>query len=154
MAIYLIRHAKAGSRSAWTESDSLRPLDETGRRQALTIGEEWTHGKPAAVFSSPRLRCVQTVEPLAHCFDMQVQIEPDMEEDTPFERALRVVEEAADDTVFCSHGDVIPEVIDALIRRGMNVNGMSGALRKGAMFVLHRENGRFVTADYVPPPGV
>jgi 8-oxo-dGTP diphosphatase len=85
---------------------------------------------------------------------MQVQIEPDMEEDTPFERALRVVEDAADGTVFCSHGDVIPEVIDALIRRGMNVNGTTGALRKGAMFVLHRRDGRFVTADYVAPPRV
>lgn len=154
VAVYLIRHAKAGSRSAWTESDSTRPLDATGRQQALTIGEEWAHGRPTAVFSSPRLRCVQTVEPLAHCFDMEVRIEPDMEEDTPFERALRVVEDAADGTVFCSHGDVIPGVIDALIRRGMNVNGLSGALRKGAMFVLHRENGRFTTADYVPPPDV
>ena len=152
MAIYLIRHAKAGSRSAWTEGDSTRPLDETGRRQAATIGGEWTAGKPTAIVSSPRLRCVQTVEPLANRFGMEVQIEPGIEEDTPFERALRVVEDAADGTVFCSHGDVIPEVIDALIRRGMNVNGMSGALRKGAMFVLHRENGRFVTADYVAPP--
>ena len=152
MAIYLIRHAKAGSRSAWTESDSTRPLDDSGLRQSTAIAQYWGHAAPVAVFSSPRLRCVQTVTPLADRFGMEVQVEPDIEEDTPFERALRVVEDAADGTVFCSHGDVIPDVIDALIRRGMNVNGMSGALRKGAMFVLHRENGRFVTADYVAPP--
>ena len=135
MAIYLIRHAKAGSRSAWTESDSTRPLDDSGLRQSTAIAQHWDHAAPVAVFSSPRLRCVQTVTPLADRFGMEVQVEPDIEEDTPFERALRVVEDAADGTVFCSHGDVIPEVIDALIRRGMNVNGMSGALRKGAMFV-------------------
>ena len=152
MAIYLIRHAKAGSRSAWTESDSTRPLDDSGLRQSAAIAQHWSHAAPVAVFSSPRLRCVQTVTPLADRFGMEVQVEPDIEEDTPFERALRVVEDAADGTVFCSHGDVIPDVIDALIRRGMNVNGMSGALRKGAMFVLHRDNGRFVTADYVAPP--
>jgi 8-oxo-dGTP diphosphatase len=152
VAIYLIRHAKAGSRSAWTESDSTRPLDDSGLRQSAAIAQHWGHAAPIAVFSSPRLRCVQTVTPLADRFGMEVQVEPDIEEDTPFERALRVVEDAADGTVFCSHGDVIPDVIDALIRRGMNVNGMSGALRKGAMFVLHRENGRFVTADYVAPP--
>ena len=154
MAIFLIRHAKAGSRSAWTDSDSTRPLDDSGLRQATAIAEHWGHAAPVAVFSSPRLRCVQTVTPLAERFGLEVQVEPDMEEDTPFERALRVVEDAPDGTVFCSHGDVIPEVVDALIRRGMDVNGLSGALRKSAMFVLHRENGRFITADYVAPPVV
>ncbi len=154
MAIFLVRHAKAGSRSAWTDSDSTRPLDDSGLRQATAIAQHWGHAAPVAVFSSPRLRCVQTVTPLAERFGLEVQVEPDMEEDTPFERALRVVEDAPDGTVFCSHGDVIPEVVDALIRRGMDVNGLSGALRKGAMFVLHRENGRFITADYVAPPVV
>ena len=83
---------------------------------------------------------------------MEVQVEPDIEEDTPFERALRVVEDAADGTVFCSHGDVIPAVMDALVRRGLDVSGSRGALRKAAMFVVHREAARFVRAELVDPP--
>lgn len=153
MAVFLIRHAKAGSRSAWTESDSTRPLSAEGEAQARAIADGWSHGAPVAVFSSPRLRCVQTVQPLADRFGLAVAIEPMVEEDTPFEHALRVIEDAADGSVFASHGDVIPEVVDALIRRGMTITGSAGGLRKGAMFVLHREDGRFVRCDYVAPPG-
>jgi len=152
MPVFLIRHAKAGSRSAWTESDSLRPLSPEGEDQARAIADGWAHGKPTVVFSSPRLRCVQTVRPLADRFGLEVITEPMVEEDTPFEQALRVVEDAPDGAVFASHGDVIPDVVDALIRRGMTITGSAGGLRKGAMFVLHRENGRFVRCEYVAPP--
>lgn len=152
MAIYLIRHAKAGSRSAWTGSDYDRPLSDEGRAQALTIGEEWQWGKPSAVLSSPRLRCRETVQPLADCFEMEVRVEPLLDEDTPFESALAMLEEMPDGTVCCSHGDVIPAVLDALVRRGLELTGSKGALRKAAMFVVHRENGRFVRAELVDPP--
>lgn len=152
MAVFLIRHAKAGSRSAWTESDSTRPLSPDGEAQARAIADTWGHGAPVAVYSSPRLRCVQTVRPLAERFGLEVVIEPMVEEDTPFEHALRVIEDAPDGAVFASHGDVIPEVVDALIRRGMTITGSAGGLRKGAMFVLHREDGRFARCDYVAPP--
>ena len=152
MAIYLIRHAKAGSRSAWTGSDYDRPLSDEGRAQALTIGEEWRWGKPSAVLSSPRLRCRETVQPLADCFEMEVRVEPLLDEDTPFESALAMLEEMPDGTVCCSHGDVIPAVLDALVRRGLDLTGSKGALRKAAMFVVHRENGRFVRAELVDPP--
>ena len=154
MPIYLIRHAKAGSRSGWTESDSLRPLSDEGRQQAITIGEEWAFETPTAVYSSPRLRCMETVQHLADCFELPVVIDDRLEEGTPFEVLLPVLEEAAEGTVWSSHGDVIPDVINAMLRRGMEISGSAGALRKGAMFVVHRENGRFVRAEYVDAPRV
>ena len=152
MAIYLIRHAKALSRSGWTGSDNDRPLSDEGRAQALTIGEEWAGETPVAVLSSPRLRCRETVQPLADCFGLELRVEPTLDEDTPFERTLAMLEEAPDATVCCSHGDVIPAVMDALVRRGLELTGSRGALRKAAMFVVHRENGRFVRCEYVAPP--
>lgn len=152
MAIYLIRHAKAVSRSTWTGTDNDRPLSDDGRAQALTIGEEWSGDTPVAVLSSPRLRCRETVQPLADCFELELRVEPTLDEDTPFERTLAMLEEAPDGTVCCSHGDVIPAVMDALVRRGLELVGSRGALRKAAMFVVHRENGRFVRAELVDPP--
>lgn len=154
MAIYLIRHAKAVSRSTWTGSDRDRPLSDEGRAQALTIGEEWARETPVAVLSSPRLRCRETVQPLADCFELELRVEPTLDEDTPFERTLAMLEEAPDGTVCCSHGDVIPAVMDALVRRGLVLVGSRGALRKAAMFVVHREDGRFVRAELVDPPAV
>lgn len=152
MAIYLVRHARAESRSGWTDGDSTRPLTEAGHRQARAIADGWSHGHPVAVRSSPRLRCVQTVEPLAERFGLQVEIEPLLEEDTPFELVLPVLEAAPEETVWSSHGDVIPAVMDALLRRGLVLTGSAGALKKGAMFVLHRGNGSFTTAEYVEAP--
>ena len=52
MAIFLVRHAKAGSRSAWTDSDSTRPLDDSGLRQATAIAQHWGHAAPVAVSDS------------------------------------------------------------------------------------------------------
>ena len=34
--IYLVRHAKAGDRDAWTEDDGLRPLTKKGKLQVLS----------------------------------------------------------------------------------------------------------------------
>lgn len=153
MAIYLIRHAKAHSRSAWTESDYDRPLSDDGRAQALAIAHGWSGETPVAVLSSPRLRCRETVQPLAERFGLELRVETTLDEDTPFERTLAMLEEAPEGTVCCSHGDVIPAVMDALLRRGLDLTGSKGALRKAAMFVVHRENGRFVRAGLVDPPG-
>ena len=94
MAIYLVRHARAESRSAWTDGDTSRPLTPEGHDQAREIAATWSFGAPVAVWSSPRLRCVQTVEPLAARFGLSVGIEPFLEEDTPFERVLPLLEAA------------------------------------------------------------
>jgi 8-oxo-dGTP diphosphatase len=152
MALYLVRHAKAGSRSAWTGSDHDRPLSAEGRAQALSIANGWGRETPVAVLSSPRLRCRETVQPLADRFGLPLVVESRLDEDTPFEKVLALLEDSPDSTVFCSHGDVIPAVMDALVRRGLDVPGSRGALRKAAMFVVHREAGRFVRTELVDPP--
>jgi 8-oxo-dGTP diphosphatase len=92
------------------------------------------------------------VQPLADRFGLPLQVENLLDEDTPFEKVLALLEDSPDDTVFCSHGDVIPAVMDALVRRGLTITGSRGALRKAAMFVVHREGGRFARAELVDPP--
>jgi len=62
--MYLVRHAKAGSRSAWSGPDDLRPLTKTGRRQADALGDLLAERRVTRVVSSPSVRCRQTVEPL------------------------------------------------------------------------------------------
>jgi 8-oxo-dGTP diphosphatase len=57
----------------------------------------------------------------------------------------------ADGAVMCSHGDVIPEVIDALERRGMEVSGFRES-RKGSVWVLERHKGSFTGGHAWPPP--
>jgi phosphohistidine phosphatase SixA len=75
--ILLVRHASAGDRYEWEDDDRLRPLDERGRRQASQLVDLLEQYEVTRLFSSPALRCVQTVEPFAQArgFDLEVRDE-------------------------------------------------------------------------------
>jgi 8-oxo-dGTP diphosphatase len=154
MPLYLVRHAKAGSRSAWIGDDRDRPLVEEGWEQARALVARIAPLQPSALLSSPYLRCVQTLQPLGEECELDVTIDTRLEEDSPLERSLAALDDAPDNAVLCSHGDVIPDVINGLLRRGMDLGEAPGALRKAGTFVLHRENGKFVRAEYWAPPKI
>jgi 8-oxo-dGTP diphosphatase len=150
--VYLVRHAKAGDRDSWTEADELRPLSKKGRRQAEALLEVF-HGSPIArIVTSPHVRCVQTVRPLALDRQIALEVSDDLVEGTPTERALALLEANGDvPAVFCSHGDVIPAVVLGLVERGMAIEG-DRDWKKGSTWVLERRDGCFARARYVPPP--
>jgi 8-oxo-dGTP diphosphatase len=58
----------------------------------------------------------------------------------------------SESAVLCSHGDVIPMIVEHYVDRGMPVEGPSG-WKKGSVWILERSDGEFRTARYVPPPG-
>ena len=68
-----------------------------------------------------------------------------------FEGALELLAEVADGAVLCSHGDVIPETLQALVRRGMEVK-TAPDWRKGTVWVLKRNDGRITSGTVWPPP--
>ncbi len=72
-AIHLIRHAKAKNRLEWSEPDELRPLTKRGRREARALAERIASEELARLVSSPYLRCVQTLEPLAVAVDLPIE---------------------------------------------------------------------------------
>lgn len=121
MPLYLVRHAKAGSRSAWIGDDRDRPLVEEGWEQARALVARIAPLQPSALLSSPYLRCVQTLQPLGEECELDVTIDTRLEEDSPLERSLAALDDAPDNAVLCSHGDVIPDVINGLLRRGMDL---------------------------------
>ncbi|MFC6015202.1 histidine phosphatase family protein [Plantactinospora solaniradicis] len=50
-----------------------RPLAADGLRQALALADPPIVPRPAAVWSSPYLRVIQTVAPAAHALGLEVQ---------------------------------------------------------------------------------
>ena len=151
MSLFLVRHAKAGKRSKWEDDDTLRPLVEEGLRQAHVIAESIAPLKPTALFSSPFLRCVQTLEPLGKAVGLPVVAHELLAEGVNFIGTVDWMHTLADGAVMCSHGDVIPEVIDALERRGMEVSGFRES-RKGSVWVLERRDNAFIGGHAWPPP--
>jgi 8-oxo-dGTP diphosphatase len=155
MGILLVRHAKAGDRGKWDGSDADRPLTKKGWAQATALATVLPklNGGVSTVLSSPFLRCRQTVEPLAGSVGAHVLEDRRLAEGARFEDALELLDELPDGAVLCSHGDVIPDVVHALVRRGMQVDGAPD-WRKGSTWVLERAtDGRFVRATAIAPPG-
>jgi 8-oxo-dGTP diphosphatase len=91
---------------------------------------------------------MQTLEPLAQTLGTEVQR---LFEGEPFEGVLDLLAEVEDHAVLCSHGDVIPAVIQALVRRGMEVQTPPD-WRKASVWVLRRKKGRITKGKVWPPP--
>jgi len=150
-AIYLVRHAKAGSRAAWGEDDALRPLVDEGRQQACLVAARLAPLHPPRLVSSPFLRCRQTLEPLAEMTSLAVESVDALREGVDTDTALTFLETLADGAVACSHGDVIPAVLKRLEWYGLDIVDWPDT-RKGSVCRLERLEGRFVRAHFSAPP--
>lgn len=152
MPLYLVRHAKAGDRSSWPGEDRVRPLTAKGKEQSDALAERFAGLGPARLLSSPYLRCVQTLEPLAHRWHTAVEATPMLEEGAGFEAVLDALATLPEHSVLCSHGDVIPDVIGALARRGAELVGAPN-WKKASVWVLTRTADGVRRMEATPPPG-
>jgi Phosphohistidine phosphatase SixA len=149
---YLVRHAKAGDRQAWTEDDRLRPLTKKGRRQAEGLVVAFRGRDVDQVLTSPYIRCVQSVRPLALDRELSLTTDDALSEGAPLTDALALLERIATSAaVLCSHGDVIPMLIDQMVSAGADVS--DGDWKKGSVWVLERAaDGSVVRCSYEAPP--
>ncbi len=149
---YLIRHAKAGSRRDWGGDDRDRPLSKGGRRQARAIAEALADRGVGRILSSPYRRCVETVEALGRRLDLPVEVSDALAEGAPLEPVLALLGWIADvPSALCTHGDIVPAVIQHLETNGVAVDPDGGS-QKGSVWVLERRRGRIVRASYIPAP--
>jgi 8-oxo-dGTP diphosphatase len=152
--IYVIRHAKAGDRERWTGPDELRPLTGGGWRQANGLVETLAGRPLTRILSSPYVRCVQTMEPLAEEREIPVEAIPELGEGMAFDllEKIAVGASASGPAALSVHGDVLRALVDDLRERGiLNGNGR-GDVRKGCIWILQVHRGTIVEARYVPPP--
>jgi broad specificity phosphatase PhoE len=108
----LLRHASAGHRLDWEHDDHLRPLDARGRRQSGDLVELLRPCGVRRILSSPFVRCVQTVEPLAAALGLEVELDERLKEGQGAAAAELLREEGV---VCCTHGDIV----EALLGRGL-----------------------------------
>lgn len=156
MALHLVRHGAAGSRP-WAHGDDLeRPLDQHGREQAKHLVTHFTGIPLRAVWSSIAIRCVDTITPTAAAHGLEVKTFRELTEGTPaadFVEMVRAEANQPDDLVICSHGNLIPEVINMLSRDGMAVTGPRGC-EKGSVWTLLTRDGEIVSAVHEAKPGL
>jgi phosphohistidine phosphatase SixA len=149
MAIHLVRHATAGSRPDWHQPDDLRPLTSGGLVQASTIADALAPFDVERIVSSRYVRCIQTVQALADKLGLPVETHTALAEEAGFDQTWALVEEIAAggvETVLCSHGNVIPPIIDRLHRRGVELVAEEASCHKGSVWTLELDGERITRA--------
>ncbi len=154
MTVYLVRHADAKGRSAWEGADRLRPLTKKGLQQSVGLVDLLSAANIRRILSSPAVRCVDTVKPLASARDLPVEVTDDLKEGADLKAALALLEASAGkkgDSVLCLHGDLIPEMLRRLAKQGVKLED-TARWAKGSTWVLSAVDGQIVSGRYLDPP--
>lgn len=125
MPLILLRHASAGDAAEWEGDDRERPLDEKGERQAQELVERLAALRVEAVHTSPYVRCVQTVLPLADARGLEPLLRAELGVARQAVDGRAVVRAlAGEDVVVCGHGGLEAALVEP------------PRWRKGAAFVV------------------
>lgn len=119
-AVIALRHGKAVPASSWMGPDSTRPLERAGIEEAGAAARAIAAYRPTKLISSTAARCVSTIEPLTRLLGLDVKataaISQDAHEDGVADVRRVVTKRVAkrETAVLCSHGPVLPEIIDEI----------------------------------------
>jgi broad specificity phosphatase PhoE len=95
---------------------------------------------------------VQTVEPLATRRKLPVEPRKELEEGSGGESIVRLVQEfKGRNVVLCTHGDLVEELLEALIQKGL-VQRSRARMEKGSTWVLDETAGKISGARYLAAP--
>ncbi len=101
----MVRHGRAGDRTAWTGDDRERPLDAKGWRQAGELVGRLERFPIDAVYTSPYRRCVETVLPIAAARGLEPELRDELGEELQLSAGAALVRELAGRPVLvCGHG--------------------------------------------------
>ncbi|TAL46241.1 MAG: NUDIX domain-containing protein [Salinibacterium sp.] len=146
-AIIAVRHGKAVPPGDWDGPDSTRPLMHRGLDQAESIAAGIAAFSPKKILSSTASRCLATVQPLSELIQVPIKAKEGISQDA-FERGTDTIAKTVANrlakqvnVVLCSHGPVLPQIIDALA--GLTGSPKNATLRHasvlgtGEFTVLH-----------------
>ena len=150
----LLRHTTAGDRSKWTRSDMKRPLTKKGRKQADAIARSLEHAGIERIVSSSFDRCLQTAEPISRVTGAEIEVSDVLAEEADLDAAYALVDGlVGTNAVICSHGDVIPGLINRMMWAGLSLSSRFYC-SKGSIWEVEVDGGKFTTGHYLPPPDV
>ena len=155
--VLIVRHGTAGSKSRYKGDDRKRPLDKHGRAQAESLVGQLLAFGANELYAADRVRCHQTLEPLAEEIGVTIHNEPALTEEAyPENRKAarhRVLEIAAagGTPVICTQGKVIPDLIAWWCERD-GARPDKSRNRKGSTWVMSLADGTVVAADHIGSP--
>jgi 8-oxo-dGTP diphosphatase len=155
VTIYLVRHAKAGERHIWEGDDEDRPLSGRGRMQSRGLLAVLADAKFDRLLSSPYVRCMETLIPLAAQRGLAIEPVGALAEGGGLEDAVALVRKHSEHgAVLCTHGDIVPMLLSYYEERGVDI-GRAPQWPKGSTWALETDaTGEVIATRYLkPPPG-
>jgi 8-oxo-dGTP diphosphatase len=155
--VLIVRHGTAGSKSRYTGDDRKRPLDKHGRAQAESLVGVLLAFGADVLFSADRVRCHQTLEPLAEELGATISNEVLLTEEAYADNRKaarhRILEIAAagGTPAICTQGKVIPDLIAWWCERD-GVRPDKSRNRKGSAWVMSIAGDRLIAADHIGSP--
>ena len=121
------------------------------RQQSEKIAASLADHEITRIVSSPYVRCVQTVEPLASQLGIPVDVSDALSEGAPFAESAALLDKLSrEHAVLCTHGDVLGDLLMHVADQGVRIDDLR--LEKGSIWVLECADGQVRSARYVPPP--
>ena len=152
--VLVVRHGTAGSKSRFSGDDTKRPLDKRGRAQAEALVGQLLAFGATDVYAADRLRCQQTLEPLAAELGVPIHTERALTEEAYAKspkrarnRMLQIAAQAGTPAI-CSQGKVIPDLIAWWCERD-GVRPDKSRNHKGSTWVLSLSAGKLIAADHI-----
>ena len=153
MKIYLVRHGKAVKRSRWGEGDELRPLTARGEAQAHSLCRVFEKRPLRRIYSSPAIRCRETVEPLAADRMLSIELDDRLASESGGDGALDLLaRHKGAPILICASRSLIVDLLQALEVGYDDPDALR--CQKGSVWILERKKGAIVSAEYVPPRDV
>ena len=141
--LMVVRHADAEDKRSWNGADRHRPLSAAGRRQADGLVVRLEDYPVERILSSPTLRCLDTVRPLARDRFLKVEPVAALGVDGGLDPVLAMLwDQELRKAVLCTHGETIGRLVAQLVEDGSDVRGPLH-WPKGSTWMLQRvDNGR------------
>jgi phosphohistidine phosphatase SixA len=148
---YLLRHAHAGNKHAWSGPDAARPLSAAGHREAQGLLVRLRDHPITSIRSSPTVRCMQTVEPLAQRRALRVDRVGQLDVHADPAELLELLHDPANsESLLCTHGELIGAILTHLAVNDLHDIG-DVQWPKGSTWILEFEDGGLSRAHYLPP---
>jgi 8-oxo-dGTP diphosphatase len=156
--LLLVRHAKAGDRNEWSGDDTRRPLDKSGRVQAEMLVPMLRAFGVSRVHSAPRVRCEQTLAPLADELRLGISTEAELSDEAYLDdpraavaRLLEIATAGGGVAAVCSQGTAIPGLLDDLAAAaGLDIGETQ--TKKAGAWGLGFSGEKLLFADYYRSP--
>jgi 8-oxo-dGTP diphosphatase len=161
--LILLRHAAAGSKSAWHGSDGSRPLDAAGEHDATALAGLLRCFGEGRVVSAPAERCLATVRPYAAAVGGGVEVEPAfaiadrtdsrrlVASEAEAEKAIAALAAGDEPVIICAHRENLPVLLAAACAELGAEPQAEPPLRTGEFLVLHRARGRLAAVERYHP---